>query len=252
MRTASMIVAVGLAVCLSACESSVPTRDDATATAAPTSSAATSGSSDPSVVPTVASATPSASPSPSVTASAVTTPTPSPLPVGSGTIAVDGHSGSAVGDCVVSMPEVVEGPVQDGAWVRLAARATLTAPERTFAVVATTAGGLSIRVDTSQEDAGAWAWEASSAVIGLSDVTSTGPATLTLTAQVTAAARPSVLPVDPIEPTPGPTPSGGGTPSPPPPQRTRPDPAPQAVPSGAPDRVLDVEVMCRVTTDPVD
>lgn len=255
MRTAPMIVAVGLAVGLCACKPSVPPQVDVTTTPTPTSSAAASSIPEPTAAPTFAvTATTSTNPSFSdmAAAAAVPTPIPSPIPVGAGTITVDGQRGAAVGDCVVSMPQVAVGPIEHGARIRLATRATLPAPERTVAVVATTSGGLSVRVDSSHEDGGAWAWESSAAVIGLSHVTSTGHATLTLTAQVAAASRPAVLQVAPIQPTPGPTPSGGGTPLPPPPQRTRPDPVPQAVPSDAPDRVLHVEVACRVTTDPVD
>ncbi len=177
-------------------------------------------------------------------------------PVGSGTITLDGRTGAATGDCVVSASAVGRGPLAEDATVTLAATATVGPPDETISILATTDDSVRLRVDAGPTPDGVRAWTGTKLVAGLADSGDDGRAVLTLTSPVAPAAPPPTLPVAAATPTPAPSASEAATqasptptPTPTPPRRTRPDPVEAAVPTDAPNRLLDIAIECRVTTD---
>jgi uncharacterized Zn-binding protein involved in type VI secretion len=229
---------------------------DSGRTTPPRSTAAIAVPSTPGPSVEVAPTTPlrASSPTPSPTVSPTPTPTPVPgvdLPVGSGSVVVDGMPGAATGDCVVSGAALVDGELDADAVVDLAVRVTLPQSTGPVALRVSRPGPVALRLDGRDED-GAVAWEAAEVSASLDQVGDAGFAVLVVEAVADPAGRPPWLPVAPLTPSPGPTSTPGGSPAPPEPQRTRPEPEPGGVVASDAPLPIEASVVCRVTDVDVD
>lgn len=219
-----------------------------------TSAIAVPSTPDPSVEVAPTTPPPTPSPTPTPTPSPTPTPTPVPgvdLPVGAGSVVVDGVPGAATGDCVVSGAALVDGELDDDAVVDLAVRVTFPQSTGPMALRVSRPGAVALRLD-GRDDDGAVAWEAAEVSASLDQVEEAGFAVLVVEAVADPAGRPPWLPVAPLDPSPGPTSTPGGSPAPPEPQRTRPEPEPGGVVAADAPVPVEASVVCRVTSVDVD
>lgn len=217
----------------------------ATATGEPSESVTASAS-----TPSVPTQVPASTVAPSPTA----TPTPVvgiDLPVGTGTVTLDGLVGTASGDCVVSGARAGPGFPGPGAVVAAGVVVSFPGDAAPASIRIVGSDPVLLRVDGRGPD-GRAAWEASDVQVDLTPGSAVGFAVASATVQAAPADLLPSLPVAPLTPTPGPTASPGGSPATPEPQRTRPDPAPGSVVSPLAPIDVELSIVCRVTTDVVD